>query len=231
MMKHFRPYKLIQVVIMLFLEIACFCLTIILSHSDGILSPPYLFPLLLICLLLVFMITFICILYDLSLFQKMSLDYFDVNKIAYLDQLTGTSNRNSFDLLLRDFASSEELSEIGCIAFSLINLPAINETKGYKFGDEIIRDFAEILSTISEPFGIFGRNSGNEFIIVMRQCDRSKISALLDELNIQIYTHNGLLDYQGISYDYGYVLNKVEHFDSVSKVIALSIQRIVDKRH
>lgn len=230
MMKHFRPYKLIQVVVMLFLEIVCFCLTIFLSHSEGISSPPYIFTLLLICLLAVFMITFVCILYDLSLFQKMSLDYFDVNKIAYLDQLTGTSNRHSFDLLLKDFASSEELAEIGCIAFSLINLPSVNETKGYKFGDEIIRDFAEILSVISESFGIFGRNSGNEFIIVMRQCDQKKILELIDELNIQIYAHNGLLDYQGICYDYGYVLNNREHLDSVSKIISLSIQRIVDKR-
>lgn len=229
MMKQFRPYKLVQVVVMLFLEISCFCLTLLLSHSDGITVPPHIFALLLICILAVFVITFICILYDLFLFQKMSLDYFDINKIAYLDQLTGTSNRHSFDLLLKDFASPEEIPQIGCMAFSLINLPAINETKGYKLGDEIIRDFADILSAISESFGIFGRNSGNEFIIVMRQCDQKKIMRLIDELNIQIYTHNGLLDYQGICYDYGYVLNSVEHFDSVSKVISLSIQRIMDK--
>lgn len=228
-MKQFRPYKLVQAIVMLFFLIICFWIALAISHSGSLLSSDYLFTALLLCMLVFFMITFGCILYDLTVFQKMSLDYFDMNKIAYLDQLTGISNRCSFDLLLKEYASPEEIPDIGCIAFSLVNLPSINEARGYKYGDEIIRDFAEILSDVSESFGIFGRNSGNEFIIVIRQCDVKKIAALIDELNIQVYAHNGLLDYPGINYDYGYVLNSKEHFESVSKVIAVSLQRIFNK--
>ncbi|WP_186843742.1 GGDEF domain-containing protein [Acetobacterium tundrae] len=228
-MKQFKPYKLLQTVIMIFFTIVCFILALYLSHLDAPLSSSIYLTLLLICILVVFIINFVCILYDLSVFQKMSLDYFDVNKIAYLDQLTGKANRCSFDLLLKDFAAAEEIPNIGCLAFSLINLPSINKTKGYEHGDLIIRDFSEMLNDLSESYGIFGRNSGNEFIVVIRQCDHVKIEEFIKELDIQIEVHNFLLEYQGINYHYGCVLNAEENFDAISQIISLSIQRMLKK--
>lgn len=229
-MKQFRPYKLFQSITMLFFAILCFSLALYISHLNLPKAQNVYLTFLFICILIVFIINFICILLDLSLFQKMSLDYFDVNKIAYLDQLTGKSNRFSFDLLLKDFATVDELPEIGCISFSLINLPSINETKGYQQGDEIIRDFAEMLNEVSDNFGIFGRNSGNEFIVVIRECNLEKIDALLKELNIQVYGHNTLLNYQGINYRYGYVLNCEEHYGTISQIISSSIQKMQNNK-
>ncbi|MDL2218396.1 diguanylate cyclase [Christensenellaceae bacterium OttesenSCG-928-M15] len=87
--------------------------------------------------------------------------------LAYMDQLTGMSNRQRFK---EDFeAQAEKISAgsvVGIVAiFDLDNFKAVNDTYGHNTGDIMLRRIAERLNSESDFAGHVYRLGGDEFVL------------------------------------------------------------------
>ncbi len=149
-----------------------------------------------------------------------------LNKMAYIDHLTGLPNRYSCDLLINSFNTPERLSGAGFVLMQISNLYSINEDTGHEKGNWLITEFSSILEDVSEDYGYAGRNSGNEFILLIENCDSTAIEMFLLNLTRRIRGYNELNLGSPMEVSYSKVLNSDEHKESISELISLGYKKL-----
>ncbi len=149
-----------------------------------------------------------------------------LNKLAYIDKLTGIPNRYSCDLLFENFNSPEFLPETGFLLLKINNLIAINKDKSHSNGNFLISEFSSILEDVSQEYGYVGRNGGNEFIVLMEKCDSTKLEMFLMDLTKRIRGYNEMNVGDPLEIAYSKVLNIDEHKEKISEMISLGYKRL-----
>ena len=149
-----------------------------------------------------------------------------LNKMAYLDHLTGLPNRYSCDLLIDSFNNPDRLPNAGFMLMKLSNLVSINDENGKDNGNWLISEFCTILEDVSESYGYVGRNGGNEFIILIENCDSTAADMFLSDLTKRIHGYNEMNVGTPIEVAYARVLNCDEHVDRISELISLGYKKI-----
>ena len=218
-------YKLISLIILGVLTIAL----AFLYHKDKEIfhqisdrSTPAFFVVGGICLVL-FVFS---ILFDFYILKKTASIGNHLNKMAYLDSLTGLPNRYSCDLLIESFNDPKRLPMAGFILMMLGNLGSTNDENGHKGGNWLISEFSTILEDVSADFGYVGRNGGNEFIILMENCDSTAADMFLLELTKRIHGYNEMKVGTPIEVIYAKILNCDEQMDNISDLISLGYKKI-----
>ena len=93
--------------------------------------------------------------------------------LATLDSLTGLLNRRSFDLLaaqaLRE--AQRDNGPLMALLFDLDHFKALNDTHGHLAGDEVLRQFANVLQSSLRQSDILCRWGGEEFIVLLREAE------------------------------------------------------------
>ena len=101
----------------------------------------------------------------------------EVEKLAYLDPLTGLANRRYAEIALQ--ARFEELRRYGWpfgVAFvDIDHFKNVNDRFGHGVGDEVIRMVALTLVNCVRSFDIVGRWGGEEFIIIIANVDAGEL--------------------------------------------------------
>ena len=115
---------------------------------------------------------------------SMQLDYTEYKKqqqkiryIGYHDQLTDCYNRSYIEKELKEYDQAEYLP-LGVVMIDINGLTLINESYGYKTGDQLLIRVAAGLKNILGEEDILGRWSGDEFIILLPESSKEKISQL-----------------------------------------------------
>lgn len=81
------------------------------------------------------------------------------------DQLTGLYNRKGFyDILDKEFEKKTH-SSVGFIIFDLDLFKSLNDTYGHLAGDDVLREFSEVINTVFDKAFISCRWGGEEFIV------------------------------------------------------------------
>jgi len=200
-----RAYRFLKFV-QLVLLVIFFTMFFIYLKTDPILSNNVFTntKLLTICIFLwAFMIfSFICIILDFRQLEKNINDSDDLNRLAYLDTLTGIPNRISCDLMFQKYehASASTISTLACALISITNLALINEALGREKGNYLLQDFATIFENVGSKYGFVGRNGGNEFLIVIEKCDNEKMKKFLDSLSNEVKKYNETSDHMPVTY-------------------------------
>ena len=114
----------------------------------------------------------------------------DLDELAFLDKLTGLPNRFSVDHMSEKYNTREKMIHLGLVLLMLNDLEKTNNEMGRETGDRIISDFCTILESVGHKYGMVGRNSGNEFLVVIEDCDRNIIELFLGDLQRRIHNHN-----------------------------------------
>jgi len=100
------------------------------------------------------------------------------------DSLTAIWNRGVIlDLLGRELARSYR--EGGCTAVLLADLDhfkAVNDTYGHVTGDEVLRETARRLIGSVRSYDFVGRYGGEEFLVVLNNCDAGRALSRAEEL-------------------------------------------------
>ena len=114
-----------------------------------------------------------------------------MEKLAYIDALTGLNNRLAFNE--KEIALKADGRSENCVIVQLDinNLKVVNDVYGHNEGDRHIRAAADIIQKSFEDFGICYRTGGDEFITVISPCGAldgakaavEKMLALSDEYN------------------------------------------------
>jgi diguanylate cyclase (GGDEF)-like protein len=92
-----------------------------------------------------------------------------LKRIAVTDPLTGVLNRRGLERALdREIARCKRKElPISILMFDIDNFKGINDTHGHLKGDEVLKDFAEILKKNIRKADILCRYGGDEFAVIM----------------------------------------------------------------
>jgi len=113
----------------------------------------------------------------------------EIERIAYVDDLTGIANRRAFferaPVLIEQ--SKDPDPNISIILIDIDNFKRINDTYGHKAGDAVLVAVADILTeAMRDANGIVGRIGGEEFALIVIQKDITDVIALADQIRLNI---------------------------------------------
>ena len=116
------------------------------------------------------------------------------------DHLTGLGNRYSFN---RQIEKWNKFDNIVCVVLDVNNLKLCNDRYGHEEGDRLIKDAAYCISSSFGKIGKCFRVGGDEFYVLIKDCDSSVVkqketefARLIEEANVDRKT--------GLSIAYGY---------------------------
>lgn len=110
----------------------------------------------------------------------------EIRRLATHDGLTGLPNRSLFMDRLEQAIRRAQRSgtNVAVIFLDLDNFKAINDSKGHRRGDAVLRLMADRLSGSVRQTDTVARFGGDEFVIVMTDVtDRQDVTALAEKLN------------------------------------------------
>src|SRR5262245_41014351 len=89
--------------------------------------------------------------------------------MSQTDALTGLDNRRHLEERLREmFEHAKRLNEpFACVMCDLDRFKSVNDTYGHQAGDQVLRDFAQILRKEVREIDRAGRYGGEEFMLLL----------------------------------------------------------------
>jgi two-component system, cell cycle response regulator len=92
---------------------------------------------------------------------------------ATRDGLTGLWNRTTvLDLLTQELArATRERKPIGVLMTDIDRFKQVNDTHGHLVGDAVLRETARRMRAVARPYDATGRYGGEEFIVIVPNCD------------------------------------------------------------
>jgi diguanylate cyclase (GGDEF)-like protein len=110
------------------------------------------------------------------------------------DALTGTRNRESFDLQLRAELSyaRRHKSDVSLLLFDVDHFKRVNDTFGHPIGDQVLVELARTVAMALRSEDVFARYGGEEFAIILRAIDANgarsvaeRVRSTVERLRIQ----------------------------------------------
>ena len=105
-------------------------------------------------------------------------------RLALVDSLTGLSNRRVAEGRLA--AEADRSKRYGhpltVISFDLDKFKQINDTYGHPAGDQVLKAFAKRLESAIRKSDTAARMGGDEFLILLPECEKSRVQTLLARL-------------------------------------------------
>jgi len=104
------------------------------------------------------------------------------------DSLTGQLNRSeAFDSLRRELdRANRNHKPVSILLADVDHFKDVNDTLGHPFGDEVLKEIARRLRARLRLYDSLGRYGGEEFLIVLPDCDLMSALIRADELRICI---------------------------------------------
>jgi diguanylate cyclase (GGDEF)-like protein len=119
---------------------------------------------------------------------------------------------------------------MGCVTLEVTSIREINARYGHDVGDAMIQKFSAILLDAAGDVECFiGRNGGNKFLAIFRDCTDRKLRDFLNEVRMRVQIHNEASNKGEIRYCYGEAFNEGEDIRTVTALIALSDRRAFEK--
>ena len=183
-----------------------------------------------LCILLwiVFVLSFLFIFMDFSLFSTFKKDYRELDFAVSSDPVSGIANRYSCDSLIEKYLDQPLPRNIGCVMFDLTNIGDVNQNRGLVAGNDLIHDFSGILQASSLNLCFVGRNGGNKFLALFENCSTQKLNIFLDRVSDRVDKHNDNPEVPPILYQYGTAYREDESVQTITDLIALSNRRIYE---
>jgi diguanylate cyclase (GGDEF)-like protein len=103
---------------------------------------------------------------------------------ASTDSLTGLPNRRSLEDDVRRLVLA---GTPYAVAFGdLDHFKMVNDVHGHGAGDQALRVFARVLRVALRPGDLFGRYGGEEFVVVLPNCDEAEAVKVLERIREQL---------------------------------------------
>jgi len=96
---------------------------------------------------------------------------------AVRDPLTGLYNRRFFDeALAQNIESARRYGrELSLVLFDLDGFKQVNDTRGHQVGDEVLKNFAQLLRKTARKADIVCRIGGDEFAVILPEAGLSNV--------------------------------------------------------
>ncbi len=115
-----------------------------------------------------------------------------IHKSMYIDNLTQLNNRDFFYDSISDVMEKlqKKQSYVSLLIIDLDNFKNINDTYGHIAGDEILKQFSNILKRNIRTNDIATRWGGDEFVITLPGVNRKDALNIADRIRIDIHSYN-----------------------------------------
>ncbi len=115
-----------------------------------------------------------------------------IHKSMYIDTLTQLNNRDFFYASISDVMEKlqKKQSYVSLLIIDLDNFKNINDTYGHIAGDEILKQFSNILKHNIRTNDIATRWGGDEFVITLPGVNRKDALNIADRIRSDIHSHN-----------------------------------------
>jgi diguanylate cyclase (GGDEF)-like protein len=121
----------------------------------------------------------------------------DAAELAYaatIDGQTGLMNRPSLDTRLHQEVerSKREGTPIAVLMADIDNFKQINDSHGHQVGDAVLRVVGGVIRSAVRVFDVCARYGGDEFAIVMPNCDQPNALACAERIRSRLADHQGI---------------------------------------
>ncbi|MBQ6441934.1 MAG: GGDEF domain-containing protein [Lachnospiraceae bacterium] len=145
-----------------------------------------------------------------------------LTRLAYQDTLTNLYNRSMSEKLFEECDAGQE--DYTLINLDLNGLKKVNDTYGHVQGDQLIKDFAEILTTSFADIGTVIRMGGDEFAVVLKNVDAHTVEDAIDRMEREEEKASWRGEYE-ISASYGIASRR-----EMPEVTAEHVYKVADER-
>ncbi|NUU98979.1 hypothetical protein XO12_02230 [Marinitoga sp. 1154] len=113
-----------------------------------------------------------------------------LRKSAEYDFLTKIYNRQAFISKIKDIIVLEKRlkQKIAFIYMDINKFKSINDTYGHRIGDEVLKFFAERVSSVLRESDMFARIGGDEFIIALFNTDKNGAKKVVNKIKKALKT-------------------------------------------
>lgn len=101
---------------------------------------------------------------------------------AARDTLTGLHNREYFEQMVRTRLQAEELTAGAMVFIDVDNFKSINDTKGHRFGDEVLCWVANQIQSAFRQSDVIARYGGDEFLVFAPHIQKTVLEKRLAQL-------------------------------------------------
>ena len=124
----------------------------------------------------------------LSLEEKLVQAREEMRERATRDCLTGLWNRTSILSLARSefLRSTRRRSATSVLLCDVDNFKRINDTYGHPTGDLVLKEIADRLSSAVRCYDAVGRYGGEEFLILLNECDESVLESRANGIRAKV---------------------------------------------
>ena len=101
-------------------------------------------------------------------------------RAAAMDPLTKVMNRRNFEMSVREVIRQQKRTR-GCalLIFDIDNFKKINDGRGHQAGDDVLKEFAVVLTEAFRKSDDIGRFGGDEFMVFVQNMSRHTIDQRL----------------------------------------------------
>jgi diguanylate cyclase (GGDEF)-like protein len=111
-----------------------------------------------------------------------------IRQKASQDSLTGLLNHEEIlGVLGKELARGDrDLTSVGIIMADIDHFKSINDTYGHMAGDAVLRSTSRLLQSTMRPYDSVGRYGGDEFIIILPECDSESVALFAERARVLI---------------------------------------------
>jgi diguanylate cyclase (GGDEF)-like protein/PAS domain S-box-containing protein len=112
----------------------------------------------------------------------------ELENLAFLDELTGVSNRRFAELKVKQALQEVQLFDrsIGLLMLDIDHFKLVNDKHGHDAGDEALRAVCKTVSHHLRAGDILGRWGGEEFVLILRDVNEAGLSVFADRCRMLI---------------------------------------------
>ncbi len=224
-MNRFHVIKTIQLIIFIALTVALLLVVFLNEDIYAMIASNGKVRFLAISLWVILGLSFVFLYYDFRSYSGLKRENAELDHAIYSDALTGIANRYSVDVYIGQFLNQPLPQDMGCVTIDIANLSEINQKKGHTGGDAAIQDFSELLTKSANGVCFIGRNGGNKFLAIFRECSEKRLDTFLDALRGNVEAYNQMHSDVPISYTTGKAFNEGEAVHTLTELVALSDRR------
>lgn len=122
--------------------------------------------------------------HHLEMLSSLKIRAEEFHRLATHDPLTGLSNRRlGLERLEAEVARSQRYGHpLSVLMLDLNSFKAINDKYGHAAGDNVLRTFSDRLSKLIRASDLAVRMGGDEFLVILPECELQSVSSLVRRL-------------------------------------------------
>jgi len=111
--------------------------------------------------------------------------------LGITDELTGLFNRRFIleQLVNQLKRINQAHGKLSVVLLDIDNFKRINDTYGHLIGDEVLREFSEIIKSSIRYSDFAGRYGGEEFLVILPECDHQNGRKLFERISSKLNDH------------------------------------------